>query len=102
MAAPTLQEVLASEPQLAGAIDSMNELVPEVSANKGKSGQNGQGVRLRAFSVWRLFGYARFRSGGFSVTLVFGLAFVSVTRVFGLAAFRPAGNAGRAGGTGTG
>ena len=74
MAAPTLQEVLASEPQLAGAIDSMNELVPGVSANNGQGGQNGQGVRLRAFSVWRFFGYARFRSGGFSVTRVFGLA----------------------------
>ena len=40
MAAPTLQEVLASEPQLAGAIDSMNELVPGVSANKGQGGDN--------------------------------------------------------------
>ena len=35
MAAPTLQEVLAREPQLAGAIDAMNELLPGVPANKG-------------------------------------------------------------------
>jgi hypothetical protein len=35
MAAPTLQEVLACEPQLAGAIDAMNELAPGVPANKG-------------------------------------------------------------------
>ncbi len=35
MAAPTLQEVLASEAQPAGVINSMNELSPGLPANKG-------------------------------------------------------------------